>query len=242
MEVIPAIDLRDGKCVRLYQGDYGQETVYSDNPVEMARHWVSLGATRLHVIDLDGAKAGIPANTSVIENIISAVSTPVQLGGGIRTAQTARSMLALGVDRVLIGTAAIENPDIVRGLCDEFGTDRVVITVDARDGYVAVKGWTVDSQKSASALIEEMEGQGIGRFMYTDIGRDGTLTEPNFDAIESLLFETQLRMLAAGGIASVDHLVRLAELGVEGAIVGTAIYTGDIELRTAVDAVNGINS
>lgn len=239
MEVIPAIDLRDGKCVRLYQGDYGQETVYSDNPVEMARHWVSLGATRLHVIDLDGAKAGIPANTSVVENIVTAVSTPVQLGGGIRTAQTARLMLALGVDRVLIGTAAIENPDIVRRLCDEFGAERVVITVDARDGYVAVKGWTADSQKSASALIEEMEGQGIGRFMYTDIGRDGTLTEPNFDAIESLLLETQLRMLAAGGIASVGHLVRLAELGVEGAIVGTAIYTGDIELRTALKAVNG---
>jgi phosphoribosylformimino-5-aminoimidazole carboxamide ribotide isomerase len=237
MEVIPAIDIRDGRCVRLYQGDYGQETVYSEDPVEMAAHWVSLGATRLHLVDLDGAKAGAPANLSVVKGILSAVSVPVQLGGGIRTLETARAVASLGVDRVMLGTTAVETPDLVGKVCQKLGPESVVVSVDARDGYVAVKGWTQSSRTLAPDLIRRMADSGVRRFMYTDISRDGTLTEPNFAAIESLIRQTGVRLLAAGGISSVQHLLRLADIGVEGAVIGRALYTGDIDLSAALEAV-----
>ncbi len=238
MEVIPAIDLRDGNCVRLYQGDYARETIYSRDPVEAALRWVEQGASRLHIVDLDGARAGVPVNTGVVSRIASAVPVPVQLGGGIRTVESARDAVSAGVDRVILGTAAVEDPDLVAATCDALGTEGVVVGVDARDGYVAIKGWTEHSRVPAADLMSEMRDLGVARFLYTDISRDGTLTGPNFDALAVLISDPDVRILAAGGISSIEHLLRLESMGVEGAIVGTAVYTGDIDLSAAVEALS----
>ncbi|MCH7652141.1 MAG: 1-(5-phosphoribosyl)-5-[(5-phosphoribosylamino)methylideneamino]imidazole-4-carboxamide isomerase [Chloroflexi bacterium] len=237
MEVIPAIDLRGGRCVRLYQGDYDRETVFSDDPMEVARRWVGLGARRLHVIDLDGAKSGEQPNAEAAYRIAGEAGVPVQLGGGIRSVESARQAIERGIDRVLLGTAAIEEPDLLRKLVDELGPERVVVTVDARDGKVALKGWTETSEVEAEQLIMDMRVAGVSRYLYTDISRDGTLTEPNFDALERLTTISDVKIIAAGGISSVEHLSRLRDIGVESAVVGTAIYTGDIDLGEAVTAL-----
>ena len=233
MEVIPAVDIRGGKCVRFFQGDYDRETVFADDPVEMAVRWTGLGARRLHVIDLDGAKLGEPVNLDIIERITSSTDASVQVGGGIRNVDTALRLLDIGVDRVLLGTSAVENPEVAREACERLGPESVIVNVDARDGYVAVKGWTETSTIEAADLIADLAAVGALRFMYTDIARDGTLTEPNFSAVEALVPQAP-SLLAAGGISSLGHLQRLAGLGVEGAIVGTAVYTGSIDLREAV--------
>jgi phosphoribosylformimino-5-aminoimidazole carboxamide ribotide isomerase len=237
MEVIPAIDIRGGKCVRLYQGDYDRETVFSEDPAAVASRWAELGASRLHVVDLDGARDGVSANLSVVREIASAVSVPVQLGGGVRTIEAARTAMSAGVDRVIIGTAAVENPDLAAGLIEALGVDAVVVSVDARDGYVAIKGWTEGSRERASTVVEQMERRGIRRFMYTDIVRTDTLGGPNLPAIEELTRGTESRLMAAGGISSVEQLLNLADLGIEAAIVGKAVYTGDIDLGEALEAV-----
>ncbi len=237
MEVIPAIDIRGGRCVRLYQGDYGRETVYSEDPASVARHWAGLGARRLHLVDLDGARSGTPANLDAVKAVLASATIPVQLGGGIRSLEAAREAVALGVDRVMVGTAAIEAPGLVEALCRELGQERVIVSLDARNGYVATWGWTHDSQVRASDLVQRMAEMGVQRLMYTDITRDGTLTGPNFQAIQALLERTRVRLLVAGGISSLGHLQRLAELGVEGAIVGKALYTGDIDLAGAIEAM-----
>ncbi len=238
MELIPAIDLRGGRCVRFYQGDYALETVYSDDPVEVAVEWASLGVMRLHVVDLDGARAGAPANLDVVKRIVDAVPVPVQLGGGMRSADVAREVLALGVDRIIFGTAAIEAPEIVDAVCRAEGPSSVVVSVDARDGYVAVRGWTQDGDVSAAELVRRMASGGVERVMYTDIARDGTLTEPNFTAIGALQSEADVALLAAGGVSSLSHLLTLDEMGVEGAVVGRAAYTGDIDLGAALRALS----
>ena len=239
MEVIPAIDIRDGKCVRLYQGDYARETVYSEQPLRMAKHWVEQGATRLHVVDLDGARSGAPANIEVTAEIASSVDIPVQLGGAIRTLENVREAVSLGMSRVIIGTAALEDPDLVGAACREVGPERVLVAIDARDGYVTVQGWTRGSRVSAAELLHRITESGVERFIYTDVSRDGTLTEPNYQAVAAMAAETPLHMLVAGGIASIDHLARLSQMNVEGAIIGTAIYTGDIDLSEAIGAVGG---
>ena len=237
MEVIPAIDLRGGKCVRFYQGDYSRETVYSDEPVEVAARWVQEGAKRIHVVDLDGAKSGAPANLAVVSEIVSSGLAAVQFGGGIRTVDAAKAVISMGVDRVVVGTAAVEDPSLVRDICAELGPDALVVSVDARDGFVAVRGWTEGSEVHAADLVARMEGMGVGRFMYTDIARDGTLTEPNYHAIEALADGSASRLIVAGGISSVQHLLKLTDLRVEAAIVGTALYTGDIHLGAALEAI-----
>jgi phosphoribosylformimino-5-aminoimidazole carboxamide ribotide isomerase len=237
MEVIPAIDLMGGRCVRLYQGDYERETVFSEDPVEVARGWVRSGATRLHVVDLDGARLGAPANLGVVRQIVSAVGVPVQLGGGIRTPETAAEIVGMGVARVMLGTVAVSQPELVRRLCGELGSEAVVVTVDARDGLVAVSGWTADSNVPAADVVRRMKAVGVHSFLYTDIARDGTLTEPNFDAIAEMVHQAGACMMAAGGISTVQHLSRLADLGVAGAVVGTALYTGDINLPEAIETL-----
>ena len=239
MEVIPAIDIRGGKCVQLYQGDYDRETVFSDAPAEVALRWANEGATRLHVVDLDGARAGGPGNLGVVEAIASAARVPVQLGGGIRDLEAAMAAVARGVDRVIGGTAAAEAPGLMEDLSRELGVDALIVSVDARDGYVMLQGWTRRSGLAASELVERIGSAGVRRFVYTDVTRDGTLTGPNFSAIEELMRQTSLKMLVAGGISSVEHLRRLDDLGVEAAIVGTAVYTGDIDLREAIAALAG---
>ena len=235
MEVIPAIDIRGGKAVRLFQGDYGRETVFNDSPVDAARQWLDLGATRLHVVDLDGAKTGEQVNIDLVGRIAALSHVPVQLGGAIRTTQAARRAIDRGVGRVIVGTAALENEEFVGDLCDRIGPERVVVGVDARNGYVAVRGWTEESGTPVRELVGRMEASGVRRIIYTDISRDGTRTEPNFQQVDELLGATPLKILVAGGVSRIEHLRRLAEMGVEGAIIGTAAYTGDIDMRVAIE-------
>jgi phosphoribosylformimino-5-aminoimidazole carboxamide ribotide isomerase len=236
MEIIPAIDLRNGNCVRLYQGDYGRETIFSDDPVSVALRWQSEGARRLHIVDLDGAARGEPGNLDTIEEIIAAIDIPVQVGGGIRSIETIEQLFAAGVERAILGTVAVEKSDLVQEACQRF-RDRIIISIDAKDRTVATRGWLQESTMLASELAGKMIGLGVMRFIYTDISRDGTLTSPNFEAIAEFLSLVRAPVIAAGGISSVDHLTRLAELGVEGAIVGKAIYTGDVKLADAFKAI-----
>jgi phosphoribosylformimino-5-aminoimidazole carboxamide ribotide isomerase len=241
MEIIPAIDLRNGKCVRLYQGDYGKETVFSNKPVEIALRWQSEGARRLHIVDLDGAARGEPGNLETIEDMIAAIDIPVQFGGGIRSIETIEQLFAAGVERAILGTVAVEKPDLVKEACQRFG-DRIIISIDAKDRIVATRGWLQKSTVTASELASKMIELGVMRFIYTDISRDGTLTSPNFEAIAEFLSQVSAPVIAAGGISSVYHLTRLAELGVEGAIVGKAIYTGDVKLGEAFKAIRELQS
>lgn len=234
MEVIPAIDILDGKCVRLYQGKYDKKTIYSDDPVKVAEKWVELGARRLHIVDLDGARTGVPVNLNVIETIRNSVPALIQVGGGIRSLGTAITMKSIGVERIIVGTAAVEETVLIEAICDKFGSEYLVISVDARNEYVAVKGWLEDSRTPVYKLIRDMSELGVTRFMYTDITKDGTLTEPNFNAMCNLMKLTKHPVIAAGGISTLDHINRLSSLGIEAVIVGKAIYTGDIDFADAV--------
>lgn len=236
MEVIPAIDLKGGRCVRLFQGDFSREVDFSDDPAAVARRWQEQGARRLHVVDLDGAARGEVTHREAIQSILQAVAIPVQVGGGLRRRDAVGDLLALGVQRVVLGTAAIEQPALVQGLCQEH-PEAVVVAVDARAGQVAVRGWQQVSAYTVGELLPQLEAWGVRRLLYTDVSRDGTLTEPNFEAVSSLVRSTRLSVLVAGGIASVEHLVRLASLGVEGAIVGMALYMGKVDLKEALKAL-----
>ncbi|MEI7643633.1 MAG: 1-(5-phosphoribosyl)-5-[(5-phosphoribosylamino)methylideneamino]imidazole-4-carboxamide isomerase [Chloroflexales bacterium] len=236
MELIPAIDLKDGRCVRLYQGDFAQATVYGEDPVAMARRWADLGATRLHVVDLDGAKAGRPVNTDAVQGIVRALKIPVQLGGGLRCEEDIIAALALGVERVILGTAAVAQSDMVARVAARFG-DQIIVGVDARDGLVATDGWTSTANVRATDLVDQVAALGVRRVIYTDISRDGTLTEPNFAALAELIRPGGPAIIASGGIATTAHLLRLAQLGAEGTIVGKALYTGAIDLAEALVAL-----
>ena len=236
MEVIPAIDLRDGRCVRLYQGDYEKETVFSDDPTSVALKWQDMGAPRLHVVDLDGAATGVPANLEALRRICEAVSVPIQTGGGIRSLESAARVLDMGVQRFILGTIAVEEPDLVEQACRRFGAEGVVVGVDARDGMAATWGWREDTGVSALDLIRSMAGLGVRRFVYTDISRDGTLTSPNFGAIEEISWGCDASLVVSGGVSSTEHVERLATLGVEGVIIGRALYTGDVDLEEAISA------
>jgi len=227
MEIIPAVDLRGGRCVRLYQGDYHKETVYSEDPVAMARNFEAQGARRLHVVDLDGAARGELCNASAIEGIIRTVRIPVQVGGGVRRLETVEYLLRLGADRVILGTLAVEDPKLVAEACREFG-DHIIISLDAQEGYVRSHGWLKGTDLPAVQLALELESLGVKRFIYTDITRDGTLTGPNFKAIAELKAWLHVPLIVAGGISQVEHLRKLAEMGLEGAILGRALYSGEL--------------
>ncbi|MGB6838513.1 MAG: 1-(5-phosphoribosyl)-5-[(5-phosphoribosylamino)methylideneamino]imidazole-4-carboxamide isomerase [Dehalococcoidia bacterium] len=235
MEVIPAIDIRGGRCVRLYQGDYARETVFSDDPVAVARRWAAEGAPRLHLVDLDGARQGRPVNQRVIADIIRDVSVPVQVGGGVRDMAAIEELLAAGADRAILGTTAVREPDLVREACARYG-ERIVVSVDAREGLAATEAWRETSEMRAEDLMHAMVELGVRRFVYTDIARDGTMTEPNFAAYRSAVKAVEAAIIASGGVASLEHLRRLASIGVEGAIVGRAVYDGRVGLREALDA------
>jgi phosphoribosylformimino-5-aminoimidazole carboxamide ribotide isomerase len=233
MEIIPAVDIKGGKCVRLYQGDYQRETVFSENPVDVAMDWKAQGAQRLHLIDLDGAAEGEPRNIAAVEAIVKRVNLPVQLGGGIRDEATVDRLLDTGIDRVILGTVVVENPELVKTLCRRYGK-AIVVGIDARDGYVATHGWVRGTEIKALELGLQMRDLGVRRIIYTDIKRDGTLTGPGFEAIAEMVKGVKLPVIAAGGISKLSHLTKLKKLGVEGAILGKALYTGDINLKEAL--------
>lgn len=210
--------------------------MFAEDPLEMAYQWQSLGATRLHVVDLDGAACGEPQNLEIIERIASNLFIPVQVGGGIRSISSMEKLLKLGADRVVLGTAAVFNPDFVRQACRRF-PKAIVVAIDARDGRVATHGWKEATEISAVRFAQSMVEAGVHRFIYTDIARDGTLTEPNFTSIFELIDTTRFPLIASGGVCSILHLKLLKKLGVEGAIIGRALYTGDIQLPQALAAV-----
>ncbi len=233
MEIIPAIDIRGGRAVRLYQGDFAQETVFAEDPVQVARHWASLGAPRLHVVDLDGAREGHPVHLEVVEAICAAVPLPIQVGGGLRTLEALDEIRAAGARRLVLGTAAVEDPELVRRACRLYG-EAMVAGIDARAERVAVRGWQEVSETLAPGLLERLEGLGVPRFVYTDITRDGTLAGPNFEALQEILAHATRPVIASGGVASLDDIRRLSTLGVEGVIIGEALYTGAVDLREAL--------
>jgi len=222
----------------LHQGDYAQETVFSEDPVGVAMRWQSLGAPRLHVVDLDGAAFGELVNLAIIREIAASALVPIQVGGGIRQMDTIKSLLKAGVDRVILGTAAVENPELVRQAAGLYG-EAVAVSIDARDGKVAIQGWKREASTSALALAGTMKALGVRRLIYTDITRDGTLTEPNFSGIFEMVKVAGVPVIASGGIACLNHLIMLRELGVEGVIIGKALYTGAIKLKAALAIASG---
>lgn len=239
MDVIPAIDLLEGRCVRLFQGDYDKSQVFDNSPIEVAKRWEAEGATRLHLVDLDGAKAGKPENWQAIKAIAEAVSLPIQVGGGLRDADRVSALFDLGVQFAILGTAAVENPDLVGQLSAKF-PGRIIVGIDAREGKVATRGWLETSEVMAIDLAKRMEDQGAAAIVYTDIKRDGTMKGPNLDALRELATAIKTPVVASGGVSSVSDLLSLLSLvpsGVSSVIVGKALYTGDVSLKDAIRAV-----
>jgi phosphoribosylformimino-5-aminoimidazole carboxamide ribotide isomerase len=237
MLVIPAIDLKEGRCVRLEQGLMEKDTVYSDDPAAQARSWQEQGGELLHIVDLDGAFAGVPRNREAIAAIVRAIDIPTELGGGIRDLATIEAYLELGVGRVILGTVAKENPQLVAEACRLF-PGRIVVGIDAKDGLVAVRGWADVTEKKASDLAKEMEGFGVSAIIYTDIARDGMLQGPNLEATRLLAESISIPVIASGGVSSlrdIENLMAIEASGVVGVITGKAIYTGALDLREAVE-------
>ncbi|MEX2414635.1 MAG: 1-(5-phosphoribosyl)-5-[(5-phosphoribosylamino)methylideneamino]imidazole-4-carboxamide isomerase [Paenibacillaceae bacterium] len=240
--IYPAIDIRDGKCVRLIQGDYNQETIYNDNPLEVATAWESQGGEWIHLVDLDGAKAGEPVNSQLIAKIASSVGVPVQVGGGIRSVDSVTRLLDAGVSRVIIGTAAIENRQFVYDVLNRYG-DKIAIGIDARNGYVATRGWLKTSEVRADDLARELAERGATTFIFTDISRDGMMEGPNVEAIVQLAKASGQKVIASGGVSKLSDLELLAaesSNGISGAIVGKALYTNSIDLRTAIGRIRSL--
>jgi len=237
LEIIPAIDIRRGKCVRLYQGDFEQETVFHNDPVEVALKWQSMGAQRVHIIDLDGAAASKLCNLDIITEIASTLLVPIQVGGGVRHLETIEQLLEAGVDRVILGTSAVEAPILIREACRSF-SESIIVCVDTKRGHVAIHAWQQDTELRAIELARSMIKLGVKRFIHTDISCDGTLTKPNFSSITKMVHAVRLPIIAAGGTSSLDQIRLLSQLGVEGAIVGKALYTGDINLKQALATVS----
>ena len=236
MQLYPAIDMKNGQCVRLRQGKFKEITVYSDSPEKVAAYWESQGATFLHLVDLDGALAGYSVHEDAIRRIVAAFSKPIEIGGGIRTEEAIERMLNLGVSRVIIGTKAVQNPLFLRDAVTHFGADRIVAGVDAKNGLVAIEGWEKVSEITAADLCGQMKEYGVRHVVYTDISRDGMLTGPNVEATKALTEATGMDIIASGGMSSMDDLRRLHEAGVKGAIIGKALYENRINLREAVEA------
>ena len=232
MELWPAIDLRGGKCVRLLQGDYDRETVFGDDPVAMVRRFVAQGAKRLHIVDLDGAKAGQPVQADLIGRMVAAAGVPCQLGGGIRSLETAQAYAEAGVARLVVGSVAIEQPALLEELATAL-PGRMVLGLDARDGRVAVRGWLETSPLTAVAVAQRHEGLPLAGIVYTDIATDGMLAGPNLAALEEMIRAVKLPVVASGGIAMAEDLRQVARIGADGCIVGRALYDGGLSLADA---------
>ena len=234
MQLYPAIDMKGGKCVRLTQGLFDNVKVYSDTPADMAKLWVSQGASFLHIVDLDGALAGHSVNEDAIRAIVSSVSVPIELGGGIRSAEAVKNMLDLGITRCIIGTRAVERPEFMKELVETFGADRIVAGVDAKNGMVAVEGWEKVSSLSALELCQQMKEFGVKHIVYTDISKDGLLSGTNLELYRQLSEKCKVDIVASGGVTTLDDVKKLAEMKLYGAILGKALYTGNIDLAAAV--------
>ena len=241
MIILPAIDLKEGRCVRLEQGLMDKDTVYNDNPGEQARIWQDQGGEFLHIVDLDGAFAGVPKNKEAIKAIVDAIDIPSELGGGIRDMQTIEAYLELGIDRVILGTIAKEKPSLVEEACKKF-PGQIVVGIDAKDGLVAIRGWADVTEKKATEMAKEMEGFGVEAIIYTDIARDGMMQGPNIEATKTLAESINIQVIASGGLSTLDDIRRLIAIessGVTGVITGKAIYSGAIDLREAVALTKG---
>ncbi|MGT2754656.1 1-(5-phosphoribosyl)-5-[(5-phosphoribosylamino)methylideneamino]imidazole-4-carboxamide isomerase [Streptococcus ovis] len=232
MKILPAIDIRNGQAVRLYKGNFDQETVVNPDVLGQARIFADAGMQFIHVVDLDGALEGRATNRDLIAALKVATGMGVEVGGGIRTLGQIKDYLMVGIDRVIIGSMAVKNPDFVREALEQFGADKIVVGIDAKDGFVATEGWLETSTVDFISLAKEMEKMGVQLFVYTDVDRDGTLTGPNFAHYDRLVAElTTAKVIASGGIAELADLTRLQEIGVAGAIVGKAYYNGNISLE-----------
>jgi phosphoribosylformimino-5-aminoimidazole carboxamide ribotide isomerase len=236
MEVIPSIDIRAGKCVRLYQGDYDRETVFDDDPVAVADRWQEAGATTLHVVDLDGARSGEQTNLPVLERIAARLRIDLQIGGGVRTVDIAERLLGLGARRVVFGTTAVRQPEVVNAALERFG-DAIAVGIDARDGKATTDGWRNTAAVDALKLARDMVRRGVGRIIYTDISVDGTLTQPNYAGMGEMVEAARpAAVVASGGVATIDHLRELSRRGVVGTIVGRSLYAGTLDLAEAIRA------
>ncbi len=238
MEIWPAIDLRGGKCVRLRQGDYAQETVFGEDPVAMARKWTEQGGKYLHLVDLDAARAGSSANLTTVRAIVEEVDVPCELGGGVRSREKIAELLEIGLARLVVGTRALKEPDWFRQVCREF-PNRLVLGIDARGGMVATDGWLETSTTSALALARQFEGEPIAAIVYTDIATDGMMAGPNIEAMAELQRSVDLPVVASGGVTTVDDVRRLAEARLAGCIIGRALYEATIDLTEALQVVGG---
>jgi phosphoribosylformimino-5-aminoimidazole carboxamide ribotide isomerase len=235
VEIWPAIDLRGGKCVRLQQGDYARETVFGDEPAAIARHWASLGAEHLHLVDLDGAREGRPCNVPSIRAIVQATGIPCELGGGIRSEETIRELLDMGLERLVIGTLAIQQPDWFRRMCRQF-PGRLVLGIDARSGLVATQGWLETSSVPATELARQFAAEPISAVIYTDIATDGMMSGPNVAAMAEMQAAVDLPVVASGGVTTKEDVARLAAVPMAGCIIGRALYEGTITLQDALAA------
>ena len=236
MIIFPAIDIRGGKCVRLLKGDFNQETVFSDSPADMARKWQAQGAEYLHLVDLDGALAGSSQNLAAIKEILQVVDIPTELGGGIRSMKQIDQLLAMGITRVILGSVAVKNPDLVREACTKYG-ERIVVGIDAKDGIVAVEGWGESGNIGVVELAKKMKDAGVKTIIYTDISRDGTLSGVNVEATIKLAQESGVKIVASGGVKSLEDIKALKKqeaVGIEGVIAGKSIYMGTLDLAAAI--------
>jgi phosphoribosylformimino-5-aminoimidazole carboxamide ribotide isomerase len=234
MKLFPAIDIKNGQCVRLKQGSFQDVLVYSENPVKIAKQWEAAGASFIHIVDLDGALVGHSVNDEVIKSIVNEVKIPIQVGGGIRTIKDIESKLALGIDRVIIGTKAVNDPAFIKEAITTFGSKRIVIGIDAKDGMVAIEGWEKLSNYQAVTLALEMKKYGVKTIVYTDISKDGMLQGPNIAHTKEMVQTTGLNIIASGGVSSLKDLEMLEEIDVYGAIIGKALYENRIDLKKAV--------
>lgn len=229
-EIIPAIDILNGKCVRLKQGRYDAETIYDNDPVKIAKKWETQGGKRLHIIDLDGARTGIPKNIEIIKSIVKEVNIPIQVGGGIRGLDLIKEMIKFGIDRIILGTTAVKNPNLLGEVCEEFA-EQIVVAIDTKGGKVATEGWTQVSKKDTLTLAKEAIDLGVRRFIYTDISRDGMLTGPNYEGIKDFISQVDVPVIASGGVAANEDIAKLKATGAEGCIVGKALYEGKVKLE-----------
>lgn len=239
MNIYPAIDILNGKCVRLTQGKFEEESIYSDDPVGIAKRWKEEGANYLHIVDLDGAKDGKSENEKMIAKITSEISLPIQIGGGIRSLDTIAKWMDIGVSRVILGSVAIENTSLVKEAVKLWG-NRIAIGIDAKEGYVAIHGWKIISEKKAFEFAKAMESLGVETIVYTDISRDGTLQGPNLTAMREMANFVNVKVIASGGVGTIQDIAELAKTGVDGVIVGKALYTGDIKLKDAIKSTEGM--